>query len=86
MFLHNTVKIITVLSMLYSKKENSSQKCTHWGRRLSILTTVTLTHGGEGVQSPNHAWPFATLWTAVRQASLSLTISQSLLKLLCPLS
>ena len=32
------------------------------------------------VQSPSHVWLFTTLWTAARQASLSLTISQSLPK------
>ena len=32
--------------------------------------------------SLSHAWLFAALWTAARQASLSITISQSLLKLM----
>ena len=32
------------------------------------------------VQLPSHVWLFATPWTAARQASLSLTISQSLPK------
>ena len=32
------------------------------------------------VQSLSHVWLFATPWTAARQASLSFTISQSLLK------
>ena len=34
------------------------------------------------VQSLNHIWLFGTLWTAARQASLSLTNSQNLLKLM----
>ena len=34
------------------------------------------------VQSPSRAWLFATPWTAARQASLSFTISLSLLKLM----
>ena len=34
------------------------------------------------VQSISHVWLFATPWTAARQASLSFTISRSLLKLL----
>jgi len=38
------------------------------------------------VQSLSCVWLFATPWTAARQASLSFTISQSLLKLSCPLS
>ena len=33
------------------------------------------------VHSLSHVWLFATPWTAARQASLSFTISQSLLKL-----
>ena len=33
------------------------------------------------IQSLNHVWLFATLWTAAHQASLSFTISWSLLKL-----
>ena len=32
------------------------------------------------VQSLSHVWLFATLWTAAHQASLSFTVSQSLLK------
>ena len=34
------------------------------------------------VQSVSHAWLFVTPWTAAHQASLSITISQSLLKLM----
>ena len=34
------------------------------------------------IQSLSHVWLFATPWTAARQASLSFTISQSLLKLM----
>ena len=35
------------------------------------------------VQSLSHVWFFVTLWTAACQASLSFTISLSLLKLMC---
>ena len=35
------------------------------------------------VQSLSRVWLFATPWTAALQASLSITISQSLLKLMC---
>ena len=35
------------------------------------------------VQFPSHVQLFVTLWTAAHQASLSFTISQSLLKLMC---
>ena len=34
------------------------------------------------VQSLSHVWLFATPWTAARQASLSFTVSQSVLKLM----
>ena len=34
------------------------------------------------IQSVSHVWPFVTLWTAAHQASLSFTISQSLLTLM----
>ena len=34
------------------------------------------------IQSLSHVWLFVTLWTAAHQASLSFTISQSLLKLM----
>ena len=39
-------------------------------------------HLFSSVQSLSHIWLFATPWTAVRQASLSITNSQSLLKLM----
>jgi len=38
--------------------------------------------GFSSVQSLSHVWLFATPWTAARQASLSITNSQSLLKLM----
>ena len=41
-----------------------------------VLTTVAV------VQSPSRVWLFATPWTAAHQASLSITNSQSLLKLI----
>ena len=40
MFLHNTVKIITVLTLLQSKKENSSEKC----RSFLSISVHTHTH------------------------------------------
>ena len=46
MFLHNTVKIITVLSMLYSKKENSSQKCRSFLKICVHTHTHTLMYVG----------------------------------------
>ena len=38
------------------------------------------------IQSLSRVWLFATPWTATHQASLSFTISQNLLKLMCLLS
>ena len=35
------------------------------------------------IQSPSPVWLFATPWTTARQASLSITNSQSLLRLMC---
>ena len=37
-------------------------------------------YGNKIVQSLGHVWLFATLWTAASQASLSFTVSKSLLK------
>ena len=39
-------------------------------------------HKVTSVQLISRVWPFATLWTAARQASLSITNSRSLLKLM----
>ena len=43
---------------------------------------ITLIHVFSSVQSLSHIWLFATPWTTARQASLSITSSQSLLKLM----
>ena len=45
-----------------------------WGPAPIVVTYV--------VQSLSHAWLFATPWTVARQASLSITMSQRLLKLM----
>ena len=45
--------------------------------RLCALTTVVIV-----IQALSHVWLFGTPWTAACQASLSFTISQSLLKLM----
>ena len=42
-----------------------------------------LTRGTVVVQSLSHVWLFATPWTATHQASLSFTISHSLLRFMC---
>ena len=46
------------------------------GKRLEAIVS------GCSVQSLSHVWLFVTPWTAARQASLSITTSQTLLKLM----
>ena len=48
-------------------------------RHMKRCSTSIIIHS---VQSLSHVWLFATPWTAARQASLSITNSQSLLKLM----
>ena len=62
------------------KKAIYYELCCRKGRRVAlssknIIKTIVTT-----VQSPSHVWLFLTPWTAPHQASLSLTISQSLLR------
>ena len=45
-----------------------------------IFLTIWATREFSSVQSLSRVWLFATLWTAARQASLSITNSQSLFK------
>ena len=49
---------------------------------LSLVVNRLLTILGQSVQSLSHIWLFGTPWTVTRQASQSITISQSLLKLM----
>ena len=53
---------------------------------MSLILRALPCHPGRSVcptvQSLSHVWLFATPWTAARQASLSITNSRSLLKLL----
>ena len=46
-----------------------------------FLPTQTHTHSISSVQSLSHVWFFATPWIAAHQASLSITISRSSLRL-----
>ena len=53
-----------------------------WGRVSGLFWLCILTHHAipvqfSSVQSLSHVWLFATPWTAARQASLSITNSQS---------
>ena len=67
--------------------------CLLWGSTESDMTEATRQQQQQlntlcylfflsSVQSLSHVWLFATLWTAACQASLSITNSQSLLKLM----
>ena len=51
-------------------------------KKYSIVFTVLAVSFAESVQSLSHVQLFVTPWTAARQASLSITNSRSLLKLL----
>ena len=52
------------------------------GYRVSILQNENLVEIVAVAQLLSRLWPFVTLWTAEHQASLSFTISLSLLKLM----
>ena len=47
-----------------------------------IQSRIILLHVSQSVQSLSHVWLFSILWTGARQASLSITNSQSSLKLI----
>ena len=57
----------------------SFQNPLHWDNKgiLMKLSVLHSKHGISSVQSPSRVWLFATPWTAARQASLSITNSQS---------
>ena len=65
-------------SLLMMMKEESEKT----GLKLNIQHTKIMASGPiSSVQSISHVWLFATSWTVARQASLSITNSQSVLKL-----
>ena len=75
-------RILEWVAISYSKGSSWPKDQTHvsWvsclaGRFFTTVPPVV-------VQSLSHVWLFATLWAAACQASLSFTISQSLLKLM----
>ena len=57
-------------------------KTSRWVSQHLFLLTTPLIGGVVVFQLLSHVWLFATPWTAARQASLSFTISQRLLKLM----
>ena len=67
------------------KQQNLLSHCSKgWKSEIKVLAGFIPSGSSEGfvIQSPSHVQPFATRWTAARQASLSSTISWSLLKLM----
>ena len=53
---------------------------TSWGQKNCVKKRASMRN--QSVQSLSHVWLFVTPWTAARQASLSITNSRSLLKLM----
>ena len=69
---------IRVLGLLYSHASFMDLAC--WGVMYLISQQSPVSKPLEIVQSLSSVWLFATPWTVAHQASLSLTISWSLLK------
>ena len=66
-------------------RHNWSNLATTYAQGCSWATMVGLSSSGykfSSVQLLSHVWLFATPWTAARQASLSITNSRSLLRLM----
>ena len=55
---------------------------THIHTQSNNTLSIFIVRGSSSVQSLSHAWLFMTPWTAACQASLSITNSRSLLKLM----
>ena len=70
--INNEVNIYILMGNMSRKKRRTL--LWFWQLQISISTFVV-------VQSLGHVWPFETPWTAAHRASLSFTISWSLLKL-----
>ena len=63
--------------------EKTLNTANHQGIQIKTIVRYCLTSVRiSSVQSLSHVWFFATPWTAARQASLSITNSQNLLKLM----
>ena len=58
----------------------------YWNNGHIIYNILLAAFSHRSVQSLRHVWLFATCWTAARQASLSITNSRSLLKLMSVVS
>ena len=75
-----------VIEFFESRKGGLYSKETRWNCKLNMMKTVSLGFISSvqfsSVQSFSHVWLFATPWNAARQASLSITNSRSLLKLM----
>ena len=72
------------ISFLYSfQLNNIMQQIEFRGRLWTHLSFSNFNRSISSVQLLSRVWLFVTPWTAARQASLSFTNSQSLLKLTC---
>ena len=61
---------------------DQSLSCFYMQSHFLFLCTIAYISQFSSVQSLGHVWLFVTPWTAAHQASLSITNSQSLLKLM----
>ena len=64
------------------QNKNWFSEVTYWSPHLRLVVSAGQGGGGVAVQSFSRVRLSATTWTAARQASLSFTVSQSLLKLM----
>ena len=84
----NTLTVVEVcfrffLGIDFDREQKDFGYCGKQRRnKHNIVQTAAFQFANDSVQSLSHARLFATPWTAARQASLSITNSRSLLKLM----
>ena len=61
---------------------NCNSRAQYWQQRSNVVLSSMHIVVSVSVQSFSHVWLFVTPWTTARQASLSITNSRSLLKLM----
>ena len=77
--------LLVPLSLIFTRIRvfsSESALCNKWTKYWSFSFSTLSFQWISSVQELSHVWPFATPWTAACQASLSITNSQSLLKLM----
>ena len=76
--------MFSILGIDFDREQKDFGYCGKKYRRNkhNIVQTAAFQFANDSVQSLSHARLFATPWTAARQASLSITNSRSLLKLM----